>query len=319
MDETKKIEGDFLKGGPTNFMLSLLPLIIFSSLHLSIPPLKATIEYSWFGIVMYYSIAIAIFLVLRRRLNVVQDHEFHRSKAMQKMKGVYKAEEQGVWESDVALGGNLSMESVALYGRVGTLSNEPTEIELDSENKVEVAMLTESRTVLKATGRLYNGNDESSGSNVGTVGAIRQSSPMDRVIDFIGSLFGKDSKLDREQKRIARLEAQASMKPVIAQRPVAPMKSLQDSDDENIRITSYSDTGGIDDSISSSGIAVDSQNEPNVVQFPISSQSIESMAMMPGQKTVVGLSQPQGGNACRACGSTYQAGERFCPICGIDL
>ncbi|MDA1168409.1 MAG: hypothetical protein O2866_05960, partial [archaeon] len=178
-------------------MVSLLPLIIFSSLHLSIPPLKATIEYSWFGIVIYYSIAIAMFLVLRRRLNLVQDHEFHRSKAMQKMKEIYKAEEQGVWEKDVALGGNLSMESVAMYGRVGTLSNEPTEIELDSEDKVEVAMLTESKTVLRATGRLNNGNDDSSGINIGTVGAIRQISLMDRVLDFIGSFFGKDSKLDR--------------------------------------------------------------------------------------------------------------------------
>jgi hypothetical protein len=319
MDATSSIEGGLLRGGPTNFLLSLLPLIVFSSLHLTIPPLRATIEYSWIGVVIYYAIAVAIFLVIRRRLNTVRDHEFHRSKAMQKMKVVYKAEEEGVWDKEVNMGGTLSIESQSLYHKVGTLSNEVAEIELDSEEKVEVSMLSESKTVLKATGRLYEGNTSSNSSQVGTVGATRVDSPMDRFLDFIGSFFGRDSKKERQQRRITTLESQAAAKPVIAQRPVAPLKSLQENDDEDIRITSYSDTGGIDDSISSSGVPIEGLQKSQVVDVPISSESIESMAMMTGQKASISTPQSQGGNMCRACGSANQIGERFCLTCGIDL
>ena len=304
--------------GLTNLLLSLSPFIFFISFHFSVPPLKATIEYSWIGVVVYYSICLAIFLVLRRKLNVVKDHEYHRSKAMKKIKDVYKAEEEGVWDKEVFLNDTLS-PSTSYAGQVGSISSEPEEIELDSEEKVEVSMLTESRTVRQATGDLYADPQNSPHHQTGTIGAVRQPSPMDRFLDLVGSWFGSDSRNERQRKKNATLQAQASSKPVIAQRPVAPMKLLQESDDEAIRITSFSDSGGIDDSLSSSGELLESSQAISKNQPITPSESIESMAMM----SSASQSQPQsvsiGGLQCRGCGATNQSGERFCQSCGLDL
>ncbi len=306
--------------GLTNLLLSLSPFIIFISFHLSVPPLEATIEYSWIGVVIYYSICVALFLVLRRKLNVVKDHEYHRSKAMKKIKEVYKAEEEGVWDKEFSLNETLSTPT-SYAGQVGSLTSEAKEIELDSEEKVEVSMLTESKTVRQATGDVYADPQNSSSQQIGTIGAVRQPSPMDRFLDLIGSWFGRDSRQERQRRKNATLQAQASSKPVIAQRPVAPMKSLQESDDEAIRITSFSDSGGIDDSLSSSGELLENSQVKSDYQQVTPSQSIESMAMM--SSVPQSQSQPQtvaiGGLKCRGCGATNQSGERFCQSCGLDL
>jgi len=311
-------KGGVMAKGVTNLLLSVSPFIIFILFHLSEPPLKATIEYSWIGLSLYYSICLVIFLVLRRKLNVVKDHEYHRSKAMKKIKEVYKAEEEGVWDREVSLNETLSTPT-SYAGQVGSLTSEPQEIELDSEDKVEVSMLTESRTVRQATGFGSSASQNPSSQQIGTIGAVRQPSPMDRFLDLVGSWFGRDSKQERQQKKSAALHAQASSKPVIAQRPVAPLKSLQEPDDEAIRITSFSDTGGIDDSLSSSGELLESPLANLDQQQVTQSQSIESMAMM----NSVSQSQQQpmaiGGLNCRGCGTSNQSGERFCQSCGLDL
>lgn len=304
--------------GLTNLLLSLSPFIIFISFHLSVPPLKATIEYSWIGVVIYYSICVALFLVLRRKLNVVKDHEYHRSKAMKKIKEVYKAEEEGVWDKEVSLNETLSTPT-SYAGQVGSLTSEAKEIELDSEEKVEVSMLIESRTVRQATGGSYADLQNSSSQQIGTVGAVRQPSPMDRFLDLVGSWFGRDSKQERQQKKNATLQAQASLKPVIAQRPVAPMRSLQESDDEAIRITSFSDSGGIDDSLSSSGELLGSPQAMSDNQQVTPSESIESMAMMSTAPQYQQQTVAIGGHQCRGCGASNQSGERFCQSCGLDL
>ncbi|MEK9695837.1 MAG: zinc ribbon domain-containing protein [Candidatus Poseidoniales archaeon] len=313
-----KSKGDVMAKGVTNLLLIVSPFIIFVSFHLSVPPLKATIEYSWIGVVIYYSICLAIFLVLRRKLSVVKDHEYHRSKAMKKIKEVYKAEEEGVWDKEVSLNETLSTPT-SYTGQVGSLTSEPKEIELDTEEKVEVSMLTESTTVRQATGDLYADSQNSASQQMGTIGAVRQPSPMDRFLDLVGSWFGRDSKQERQQKKNATLQAQASSKPVIAQRPVAPMKSLQESDDEAMRITSFSDTGGIDDSLSSSGELLESPVAISGQQHLTQSESIESMAMMSTMPQSQQQTVELGGLKCRGCGTSNQSGERFCQSCGLDL
>ena len=307
-----------MRGGPTNFLLSLLPFIFFIIFYFSIPPLKATLEYSTPLQITYFSFGIILTLILRRRIGTVRDHEYHRSMAMKKVREVYKAEEEGVWDKDVNLyQGDMAPTNTFL--KVSDVHGEADEIELDSEQKVEVQMLTESASVIKATGRLF---DESSGQSieeqVGTVGAVRKISPMDRFLDTISSWFGgQDRHAQREKKRAAKLQASALSKPVIAQRPVAPIQTTFGDNEETMRITSYSDSGGIDEGLLESGEVADQTLSMNVA--PTMSESLESMAMLSTPTQQHHVPPTSNAHGCKGCGQTNPVGERFCLSCGLDL
>ena len=66
------------------------------------------------------------------------------------MRNVYAAEEAGVWQTNVEVPSEISEQSDLSAG-VSQISNEAPELELSDEDKVEVSMLNESKSVIEAT------------------------------------------------------------------------------------------------------------------------------------------------------------------------
>ena len=299
--------------------LFLLPLFVMASLQVVVEPLGDIISLSWIYFCIWYGLGSLIGFILYRRTQVTKDHEYQRFEVMKKMKKVYEAESKGVWEKDVELSSDVSLDKNKLNSTIGTFDREAPELQVKEDDELEVRLLTEQGVVQKASNRLSGKSDFDGEEIDSTVGSIRQKSWMDGVIDSIYGLFGKDVEAEREQKRMQRLNTNAQQSPVVAQRPVAPIQKVKETSDgksDNLdTMTSMSDDGGI---ISST--------EQSVKQIPdvptIASQSIESMAMLGTTQSQAPSSQIislETTSGCSGCGFNNPPGERYCQSCGTTL
>ena len=306
--------------GVTNRSLSLLPLLVMGASHFSLPPLQQMFELEPRLMYGWYLTALVIGVVVYRRSGVVKDFEYNRAKAMRKIKHVYEAEEQGVWATDAHLDATMSPSTKhGLSRSVSEISGESPEMELGDEAKVEVQMLSEADHIVKANARVTGSATLDDETVVGTIGANRRISPMDRFLDTVFGLFGIDSKAEREAQRQARLRQAATAAPVTAQRPVAPLRLNKGKDDSEVNMTSMSDSGGVETVISTSGQIRDGFQEPDSGKVvPTVSESLESMAMMGQGPPAVSVAAATG-LTCRGCGMPVEPSDRFCPHCGLDL
>ena len=248
--------------------------------------------------------------MLLRRTRVTKDHEYRRSEIMKKMKHVYDAEAKGVWEQDTPLQSDAQVSRERLDAKVGSFGREAPELELNRDVTSDVAMLSEQGFVRKATRRMNQNGTEMEDAVDSTVGSVRKKSWMDGVIDGLFNMFGKDKEAEREEQRIQRLRANAEQSPVIAQRPVAPIRETiasTSSSDENLTMTSMSDDGGIISSTSQ-------DNSPKPLKR---NESIEDLAMLSGGNN---FSKPLGvSGTCPTCGVNNPPSERYCSACGATL
>ena len=314
--------------------IAVLPILLLAATHLTVTPLKEMFEVEPKLMYGWYAIGIVLGVILFRRTRTVRDHEYHRSQTMKSMKKVYDAEEAGVWQTNVHLDSNLGPEGeLALKSTVSSIDKESPELELGEDEKVEVDLLLESERIRKANRRM-SGSETFDDERVdSTIGAKRKSSPMDSFLDALARLFGRGDAVEiREEKRQAALRAASSASPVTAQRPVAPIRTVSRSSDEELKITSMSDDGGIDSFVSEQGKDVISTNQSQSESEKVyawdsntpsqSTESIESMAMISTpqyemtQPTEV-ISSPTG-NLCRGCNALIPQDEPFCLQCGLD-
>ena len=291
--------------------LFVMPLLIMGCLHIVVTPLEDLLSISWIYVAVWYGLAVLFGYMLLKRTRRTKDHEFRRSEIMKKMKHVYDAEAKGVWEKDTQIQGDTNLSKEHLNTTVGSFGREAPELELDRDVTSDVQMLTEQGFVQKATRRMSGNGPDVEDSIDSTVGSVRKKSWMDGFIDGIFNLFGKDKETEREELRLRRLRANAEQTPVIAQRPVAPIKetiSQETSPNETLTMTSMSDDGGI---LSSTV----QEQPPAPVQRR---ESIEDLAMLSGP--AVPTSQPAGmGGSCPSCGARNPPGERYCQSCGSSL
>jgi hypothetical protein len=303
----------------TSLGVGVLPLLLMGVTHLSLPPLQAMFEVEPRLMYAWYAVALLLGVVLLRRSRVVKDHEYNRVKAMKKVRHVYEAEERGVWQTDAHLDGAMDATTQAGLGRsVGDFSGEGPEMQVGDDEKVEVEMLSEASHVIKANARVTGSASLDEEAITGTVGAYRRAGPMDRLLDTVFGLFGIDSREEREQRRQARLRQAAVDAPVIAQRPVAPLRLNKTEDESEVNMTSMSDSGGVETVISSSGLEKDVPTLSAATSIPEPQESLESMAMM-GQTPSASSAFVTAGPTCRGCGAPVAVQERFCPHCGLDL
>ena len=205
---------------------------------------------------------------------------------------------------------DVKLNTKNLNAKIGSFGREAPELELDQDVKSDVQMLTEQGFVQKATRRMSGDSAEDVDSVDSTVGSVRKKSWMDGIIDSIFNLFGRDKEAEREQQHQRRLRANADQTPVIAQRPIAPIKESitpESSTNETLTMTSMSDDGGI---ISST------LQEPKPV--PVQrKESIEDLAMLGGSRPSQSFVPTSGG--CPSCGSSNPPSERYCQSCGMSL
>ena len=294
----------------TSFGLFAMPILVFGCLQIIVTPLGDIIALSWMYVVVWYGLSVLIGYLLLRRTRVTKDHEYRRSEIMKKMKHVYDAEAKGVWERETTLQTDVKLNTTNLNAKIGSFGREAPELELDQDVKSDVQMLTEQGFVQKATRRMNGDSAEDVDSVDSTVGSVRKKSWMDGIIDSIFNLFGRDKEAEREQQHQRRLRANADQTPVIAQRPIAPIKESitpEGSANDALTMTSMSDDGGI---ISST------LQQPEPVPVP-RKESIEDLAMLGGNRPSQSFTPTSGG--CPSCGSSNPPSERYCQSCGMSL
>ena len=294
----------------TSFGLFLTPILVFGCLQIIVTPLGDILSLSWVYVLVWYGLGVLIGYLLLRKTRVTKDHEFRRSEIMKKMKHVYDAEAKGVWERETTLQSDVQLNATNLNAKIGSFGREAPELELDQEVKSEIQTMTEQGFVQKATRRMSGDGVENADSVDSTVGSVRKKSWMDGIIDNIFNLFGRDKEAEREQQHLRRLRANADQTPVIAQRPIAPIKESvtpETNTNETLTMTSMSDDGGI---ISST------LQEPKSI--PIQrKESIEDLAMLGGRAPAQSSTHTSGG--CPSCGSANPPSERYCQSCGMSL
>ena len=299
--------------------LFLLPLFVMASLQVVVEPLGDILALSWIYFSIWYGLGALIGFILFKRTQVTKDHEYRRFEVMKKMKNVYDAESKGVWEKDVQLSSDVTLDKDKLNSTIGTFDREAPELVVKEDEDSEVRLLTEQGFVQKAAKRLTGKSDFDGEEINSTVGSVRKKSWMDGVIDSIYGLFGRDTESEREEKRMRRLHSNAQQSPVLAQRPVAPIQKVKESSEAKSSdmgtMTSMSDNGGI---MSSTESIV--KEAPALETVP--SPSIESMAMLgtvqsPAQPTQMQSSGTVSG--CSGCGFSNPPGERYCQSCGTTL
>ena len=86
------------KNSGTSVALLLAPSLIFLVLDIFGPPAIDLLlsEKNWIPYV-YYGSSLVFGYILFRRSRIVKDMEWHRSKSIQRLEKVYKAEDKGVW------------------------------------------------------------------------------------------------------------------------------------------------------------------------------------------------------------------------------
>tara|TARA_B100000003_G_C10911674_1_gene363483 strand:- start:21 stop:938 length:918 start_codon:yes stop_codon:yes gene_type:complete len=300
----------------TSLVLLFTPVLVLNALRFIVTPLGDMMAVSLYLDIGLHVGALGVGYFLFRKTRMVRDHEWQRSRAIKSVGNHFKAEDSGVWEKDVAMETQLSPEAQAnLSAHVGVaVGGMKTTSETEIETEVEVEMLVDAEHVRKAQARVSGDEQFEDGSVNSTVGAVRKPSPMDRFLDWISSFSGRDRKQEREERKNAKLLARSQQSPVIAQRPIAPLRPVQSEEKRVVpmEMISVTDTGA-------ESVTID--EDTNEISTPIQrSISIEEMAygtVKSSTRTGISGFAPQ--PTCKMCSAPNPVGERFCMNCGSEL
>ncbi len=302
----------------TSVILLLTPTLVLNALRLIVTPLGEMMAISYILDIILHIIAIAIGIVLFRKTRVVRDHEWQRAQAVKSVGGHFKAEDKGVWEKDIVMDTQLSIEAEAnLKGQVKEMvgtntSGDSSEV----SDEVEVEMLIDSEHVRKAQARLVGDEQFDDGSVHATIGAVRKNSPMDTLLDWIASFRGRNRREERDAQKTATLSARSQETPVIAQRPIAPIQPIESEEKKPMpmEMTSMTDSGA-------ETVTID--EDTNEISAPVVREmTIEEMAFgtaAPKIGTMGGKSNFSPQPSCKTCSASNPVGERFCANCGSDI
>ena len=302
--------------GLTSWVLLGLPIIILNTLRVIITPLGAMMAVSPTLDIILHIFALAIGIIMFRKTRIVRDHEWVRSKAVKSVGEHFKAEEKGVWDKDVHMETDHSIDAeVNMKGQVGMITGAGDNRDVEISEEVEVEMLIDSEHVLRAQRRVSGDEQFDDGVVRSTLGATRKSSPMDSLIDWISSFWGHNRSVEREARRVASLEQRSRETPVTAQRPIAPIQPIQtDRKDAEMMLTTMTDEGSVDTS-------VEVTNTPDMeIEQPLSMEQmaygVQSPAAYSPEPSSTSFSPRP---TCRTCSAPNEVGERFCTNCGSDL
>lgn len=131
--------------------LLLAPTLCVVAIRFGLPALEEVISEDFTLEISIHAIALSMGALMLYRYLRVEDHEFHRSRAIRRLSKTYKSEDRGLWDerSDRALQ-KLEIKASAsnrristkvakrMTGKVGSLNTEMDESEVDEDYKAEV-------------------------------------------------------------------------------------------------------------------------------------------------------------------------------------
>ena len=307
------------KNRATSWALLLVPLLVTIMLIRLLTPLQLLFSDSWYLELVVYIGVLGLGYILYSRSRTVRDYEWQRQKAMQSVKGHIRAEERGVWETEVAVPTGLDEEGeAALSGQAGSLASERETAEIsESDEGSEINLLVEQDHVLKATRRVSGEDTYDYEAVKASSGTVRRKGPMDRLFDWFGSRIAQRKKGDVEAPESSDAQNTNSQESTII------------SDSQHV--------GGVE---TASSTAPSSAPQPEPEPIPVDpqvaeiygtgSESMESLASLatpasnsqpvsydPTGKGVV--SSEYAINRCTECGFSNSAETRYCDQCGGRL
>jgi hypothetical protein len=307
------------KNRATSWALLLVPLLVTIMLIRLLTPLQLLFSDSWYLEWVVYIGVFGLGYILYSRSRTVRDYEWQRQKAMQSVKGHIRAEDRGVWETEVAVPTGLNEEGeAALSGQAGSLARERETAEIiESDDDSEINLLVEQDHVLKATRRVSGEDTYDYDAVESSSGTVRRKGPMDRLLDWFGSKIAQRKKSDSE---------------------VSESTHSQNADSQESK--QYSDSQHVFGVETVSSTAPSSVPQPDPEPIPIDPQvaaiygaGTESMESLASLATPASNSQPASYdptgkgvvsseyaiNRCTECGFGNPAETRYCDQCGNSL
>ena len=131
--------------------LLFAPTLCVVAIRFGLPALEEVISQDYVLEISIHALALSLGALMLYRYLRVEDHEFHRSRAIRRLSKTYKSEDRGLWDekSDRALQkleikANSSNSRIStkvskrMTGKVGSLNTEMDESEVDDEFEAEV-------------------------------------------------------------------------------------------------------------------------------------------------------------------------------------
>ena len=131
--------------------LLFAPTLCVVAIRFGLPALEEVISQDYVLEISIHALALSLGVLMLYRYLRVEDHEFHRSRAIRRLSKTYKSEDRGLWDekSDRALQkleikANSSNRKIStkvakrMTGKVGSLNSEMDESEVDDEYEAEV-------------------------------------------------------------------------------------------------------------------------------------------------------------------------------------
>ena len=131
--------------------LLLAPTLCVVAIRFGLPALEEVISQDYLLEISIHALALSLGALMLYRYLRVEDHEFHRSRAIRRLSKTYKSEDRGLWEekSDRALQkleikANSSNRRIStkvtkrMTGKVGRVNTEMDEAEVVDEYEAEV-------------------------------------------------------------------------------------------------------------------------------------------------------------------------------------
>ena len=281
------------KNSATSIALLFAPALIFLVLDLFGPPAVDLLldEKIWIPYV-YYGTSIVFGYILFRRSRIVKDMEWHRSKSIQRLEKVYKAEDKGIWLRAEDADNRLSAAAInrpitsqkkaveRLSGSVSQINREggPTEIESNESDVENVDLFLEQEHVARSNARVTG--------KTGPVESVQGVTLEDSEKEESGLLRGAIRRLS-EARDSAALNKVNSQNLSVTEKSRDPLKSEQDSV-ERIFIRPGED-------------------------YDPSPRSLSSVAPSTTQSNELNQSNIR---RCVECGSPMDSNESYCPKCG---
>ena len=284
------------KNQGTSIALLLSPPFIFLVLDRFGPPAVDLLlnERFWIPYV-YYGSSILFGYILYRRSRVVKDMEWHRSKSIQRLEKVYKAEDRGVWLRSEAADNRLSAAAIdrpvdsqkkaaaRLAGSVSGLNREggPTEIKAEESDVENVELFLEQEHVARNTERVTG-----------------KSGPVESV---------KGVTLEGGNKEEEGLFQGAMRRLSEARESAAQSRIQSNSPQENTSVKTRSPSVTSDSaSVERIYVRAGEDYDPSP-QSIIPSQTVDTSPAEPVPAEI---------RRCNECGYPMSATESYCPKCG---
>ena len=136
--------------------LLVLPSLILSSFRLLSPEFSNALSNDPIVEISSHSIALAVGVIATLRYRFVEDHEYHRSKAIGRLSRTYRMEDKGLWEKgDSAIerleakafsdfkGKGASIARRRMHSSIGEINRESAEIEQSREEQSQFSIIVD--------------------------------------------------------------------------------------------------------------------------------------------------------------------------------